>query len=44
MKKDIEDALNTIKLACASVVANLDSHNQIQLAIQRIEEELKSKK
>jgi hypothetical protein len=40
MKKDIEDALNIIKQACASVVANLESHQVVQAAISKIEEEL----
>jgi hypothetical protein len=38
MKK--EEALNVIKQACSSVVANLDTHQQIQSAIRWIEEEL----
>lgn len=41
MTKD--EAINVIKQACAGVVANLQTHQTIQQAIQVIEAELKPK-
>lgn len=39
-----EQALNIIKQACASIQANLETHNQIQVAIQTIEKSLNEPK
>jgi len=44
MTKDIEEALELIKQALASVVGNLEVHNKIQEAVSKIEAELKPKK
>jgi len=43
MNKDIEEALELIKQACASVVGNLEVHNKIQSAVKLVEEKLQKK-
>lgn len=39
-----EEAINIIKQACASIAANLETHQQIQTAISVIEEYFKEAK
>ena len=41
---DTKQAISIIKQACSSVVANLETHQQIQKAIQAVELELENKK
>ena len=44
MKPDVKKALETIKQACGSVVANLETHQVIQGAVQLVEAELSKNK
>lgn len=40
MKEEVIESLSVIRQACASVTANLETHQQIQNAIETVEKEL----
>lgn len=43
MNEEMTKAMNIIKQACGSVVADLDNHQKIQAAIMAVEETLTTK-